>query len=105
MVTRIWTDGMDDIPPPRDPGLILLKWLVIALTATMLVGMVVLVTLFIVRFPRASAPAPTTVDLPDGLEAQAFTRGRDWIAIVTESDEILIYDLDGRTLRQRIVVN
>lgn len=95
---------MDDAPPPRDGALTLLKWLVVALTATMLVGMVTLVTLFLTRFPASPPPLPDRLVLPDGVSAQAVTRGAGWIAIVTDGNEILVFDADGETLRQRIAI-
>ena len=93
---------MDDTPGPRDGALILLKWLVIALTATMLVGMVVLVTLFITRFPEPAAPFPEAINLPEGIRASAVTRGDGWTAVVTEDQRILIYDADSGALRQTV---
>ena len=95
------TDDMDDLLPPM---LKLLKWLVIGLTATMIVGLIVLITLFVTRFPSAAPTLPDYVVLPDGENAVAVTRGRDWIAVVTEGDEILILAPDGRTLRQRVTI-
>lgn len=93
---------MDETPGPRDGALTLLKWLVIALTATMLVGMVVLVTLFITRFPQPAAPFPEAIDLPEGAEASAVTSGQGWIAVVTADQRILIYDAESGTLRQTV---
>ncbi|TRD21594.1 DUF6476 family protein [Palleronia caenipelagi] len=94
---------MDDTPS-RDGGLILLKWLVIALTATMLVSIVTLVWLFIDRLPRPMPELPMALDLPEDVSVQAFTQARDFIAVVTTDGEILIYDPKGQTLRQRINV-
>ncbi|MEO0751304.1 MAG: DUF6476 family protein, partial [Pseudomonadota bacterium] len=34
----------------------------------------------------------------------AFTQGDDWYAVVTEDDQILIFDRDSGTLRQTITV-
>ena len=39
--------------------------------------------------------------MPGGATALAFTRGRDWFAVVTGDDRILIYGADG-TLRQEV---
>ena len=93
---------MDDTPGPRDGALTLLKWLVIALTATMLVGMVVLVTLFITRFPQPAPPFPDAIDLPEGADASAVTRGKGWVAVVTDDQRILIYDAESGALRQTV---
>lgn len=86
--------------------MVLLKWLVIGLTATMMAGMAVLVFLFATRFPAAEPDLalPESIPMPPGARAAAFTHGRDWIAIVTEDDEILIFSPDAQELRQRIVI-
>jgi hypothetical protein len=90
--------------PLSDPGLIALKWLVIALTATMTVGIVVLVILFWMRLPEPLPPLPESIAMPEGETATAFTRGRGFLAVVTADDEILVFDPSGRTLRQRIAL-
>ncbi|QFU08670.1 hypothetical protein PARPLA_02677 [Rhodobacteraceae bacterium THAF1] len=87
---------------PRDTALIVLKWLVIALTATMLAGMVTLIWLFATRFPQPIAELPNALALPEGETVSAITRGRGFVAVVTDGGEILIFDANGTRLRQRI---
>ena len=84
-----------------------LQWLVIGLTATMILGVIAVVTVFVTRFPgsRPAADLPGRIELPEGATARAFTQGSDWIAVVTGDDRILIYDRDGRTLRQTIIID
>lgn len=55
--------------------------------------------------PPAPLALPEQVTLPDGSTATAFTIGSDWFGIVTESDEILIYDRATGTLRQTITLD
>jgi hypothetical protein len=43
--------------------------------------------------------------LPDGATATAFTQGSDWYAIVTDTNQILIYDRLTGALRQTVVIN
>ncbi len=88
--------------PSRDTGLIVLKWLVNVLTATMTVGIVALVWLMATRLPQPLPPLPDSIALPEGETATAFTRGRGFVAVVTAGDEILIYDPTGAELRRRI---
>lgn len=88
--------------PSRDAGLIVLKWLVVTLTATMILGIVAMVWLFATRLPRPLPPLPEAITLPDGETATAFTRGRGFVAVVTAGDEILVYDPSGTELRRRI---
>lgn len=88
------------------PSLWFLKGLVIALTLTMIVGVITVVALLVTRMPGAmqATPAlPTQITLPDGSKPVAFTQTSDWFAVVTADDHILIYNRDG-TLRQDIVV-
>ena len=83
----------------------LLRWLVTTLTATMIVGLIVLIVLFVTRFPDpGAAPFPQTIRLPEGTRVTAFTRGPDWFAVVTEAQEILILDAETQAVRQRIAI-
>ena len=52
-------------------------------------------------------PGPLSVEqvtLPDGATASAFTIGTDWFAVVTEDDQILIFDQVTGTLRQTVTL-
>ena len=115
MVTRRReTGGMDDttsLSPEQERHLKVLRWLVTALTATMIVGLIVLIVLFVTRFPEPRATAPTatiplpdSIPLPDGTRVTAFTRGPDWFAVVTGDNRILILDAATGALRQSITV-
>ena len=80
-----------------------LKWLVTALTLTMIGGFLTIVALFVMRFSDMGVVAlPDEIVLPDGAKAAAFTQGADWFAVVTEADEILIFSRATGTLRQTI---
>ena len=69
----------------------------------MVLGFIVIVVLFVIRFSDAFEPElPDVITLPDGSEPLAFTQGSDWYAVVTEDDQILIYDRESGTLRQTI---
>jgi hypothetical protein len=97
---------MDDDTPVPDRHLTVLRWLVTTLTATMIAGLVILIWLFVTRFPDpGAAPLPDSIALPDGSRATAFTRGPDWIAVVTEDDRILILDPETSALRQTIAID
>ncbi len=83
----------------------MLKWLVTGLTATMMAGLIVLIWLFVTRFPdRADVPLPDAVTLPSGTTVTAFTRGPDWFAVVTDDDRILILDASTGTVRQTVTI-
>jgi hypothetical protein len=108
MVTRT-REGvdMDEAPIPEEqaPLVRYLKWLVTALTVTMIAGFIVLVSVVVMRFNASgTVPLPDSLTLPAGAEASAITRGPDWLGVVTTDGRILIYGLDGKTLRQEIKV-
>jgi Flp pilus assembly protein protease CpaA len=87
------------------PSLRFLKWLVIILTATMIVGVITVVGLLVTRMPSAQTgpTVPAELALPAGAEARAVTMGGTWIAVVTSDDRILIFNTDG-TLRQEVQI-
>ncbi len=99
---------MDDPDTQIEPAnLRFLRRLVTVLTAVMICGLLVIIGLFVTRLGTATAPLalPDTITLPDGTTAQAFTQGRDWYAVVTQTDDILIYDRMTGTLRQSIQID
>ena len=93
------------------PGLRLLKWLVIVLTVTMIVGVITVVAVLVTRIPQTfggAVPAlPATLAMPQGLSARAVTTGQGWLAVVAADaagrESILIFTPGGR-LRQRIAL-
>ncbi|MFD0857635.1 DUF6476 family protein [Roseovarius aquimarinus] len=100
---------MEDDPQmqPIDPAMVrYLRVLVTVLTATMIVGFIVIVGLFVTRFAGQGAPdLPEAITLPEGASPMAFTQGPRWFAVVTEADEILIYDRDTGQLRQTLRID
>ena len=92
-------------------GLTLLRRLVTGLLVVMICGFLVLIGLLVTRFPDMNAlstPAisfdlPKTITLPEGVSPTAFTRGDDWVAIVTD-DAIMIYDAETGALRQTVML-
>ncbi|WP_235820057.1 DUF6476 family protein [Phaeovulum veldkampii] len=121
------SDMMPSDPNPAQPQnaplpeVRFLKILVTALAATMIVGLVTIVTLLVIRLPGGGAQAPqagvaaggqtgalpalpASITLPDGAEVQAVTFARDLLVVVTASGEVLIYTPDGH-LRQRVLAH
>ncbi len=84
-----------------------LRRLVTTLTATMIIGLVVLIGLIVIRLqtPDLVVAFPDTISLPDGVTAQAYTQGPGWYAVVTSDNEIVIYDAESGEVRKRISVN
>ena len=97
---------MQDTPEtPEDGNLRYLRWLVTILTTVMIGGFLVLIFLFVTRFPGVSdVTTPDGIALPEGVTATAYTVGSDWVAVVTGEEEILIYNRSDMSLRQRIAI-
>ncbi len=93
---------MDDLPEAS--SLRFLRRLVTVLTVVMLCGVVIVIALLVTRLTRETPFLPTEIDLPRGATAKAFTQGGDWYAVVTDRDQILIYDRLTGQLRQTVAI-
>ena len=86
----------------RVPELRLLKALVTGLALVMGLGMIAIVALLWFRLGQpVLAELPESIALPDGATAQAVTFARDWIVVVTDAGEVLLYDRAG-ALKDRV---
>ncbi len=74
------------------------------LTAVMIGGVVLIIALLVIRLNDKPAMLPENVALPEGVEAKAVTLGESWYGIVTQTDEILIFDRLTGKLRQRLQI-
>ncbi|WP_375266580.1 DUF6476 family protein [Planktotalea sp.] len=81
-----------------------LRRLVTVLTAVMIGGVVLIIALLVIRLNDKPAMLPENVALPEGVEAKAVTLGESWYGIVTQTDEILIFDRLTGKLRQRLQI-
>jgi hypothetical protein len=93
---------MDDLSEPAN--LRFLRRMVTVLTAVMILGVVVVIGLLVTRLSRNTPVLPSEITLPDGAKATAFTQAVDWYAVVTDKNEILIFDRMTGALRQTVVV-
>ncbi|MDG1169066.1 MAG: DUF6476 family protein [Sulfitobacter sp.] len=91
---------MDD--PIEPANLRFLRRLVTVLTAVMICGVLVVIGLLVTRLNRDTPILPDQITLPQGAQARAFTQGPDWYAIVTDKNEILIFDRLTGSLRQTV---
>jgi hypothetical protein len=97
---------MDEDDAPNEGTLRYLKTLVTVLTLTMILGVVTIIGLLVTRFSASGdITFPDTITLPDGTTVAAFTQGRDWYAVVTENDEILIFSRLTGALVQRLQIS
>jgi len=98
---------MDNAPEdqlPEPPNLRFLRRLITVLTAVMIAGVILIVALLVIRYNQSAAPLPDQITLPDGTQATAFTQARNWYAVVTENDQILIFARDSGRLMQTITI-
>jgi hypothetical protein len=74
---------VEDFTEPR--RLKQLRWLVTALTATLILGVITIVGVLVIRLSSlgAAPDLPAGVALPAGERAEAVTLGTGWIAVVT----------------------
>ncbi len=83
----------------------MLRWLrilVTSLAVVMGVGVLSIAALLWLRLSQAPLPElPPEIALPQGAQAAAVTFARDWIVVVTDAGEVLLYDRQGR-LRDQV---
>lgn len=71
----------------------------------MILGMVAVVGLMTLRLTRSPPPLlPETLTLPGGARALAVTVGEGWYLVVSDHDEVLVYDRETGALRQRVPI-
>lgn len=70
----------------------------------MIGGLVVVVGLLVTRFYGDGPEMPESIILPNGIEATAFTKGDGWYAVVSEDNQILIFDALTGQLKQSIKI-
>ena len=90
------------------PELRWLRRLVIFLTITMIGGFIILILLFVIRFQQLGGGGqlafPSEITLPEGASAVSFTQAPGWYAVVTDADEILVFDRDSGTLIKSVKI-
>ncbi len=70
------------------------------LTVVMIGGLVLVVSLLVIRLSADNPKLPGKITLPAGTTAQAVTFGSGWIAVVTTDNQILILDPESHAVRQ-----
>lgn len=71
----------------------------------MIGGVLLIIGLMVMRLNQPAVTFPSALELPDGVTATAFTQTADHWAIITQNNEILIYDRETGALSQRIPLN
>lgn len=98
-------DNAPDDQLPEPPNLRFLRRLVTVLTVTMIGGVIMITALIVIRYNQSAVPLPEIIALPDGSTATAFTQARNWYAVVTEDDTILIFSRDSSRLIQTLEID
>ena len=70
----------------------------------MIFGILGNIVLLILRLQQPSIEIPESLDLPDGVAVQAYTQAPGFIAVVTDSNQILFFDPETGALRQTIEI-
>ena len=74
------------------------------LTVVMIGGLVVVISLLVIRLSADGPSLPADLTLPAGVTAQAVTFGQGWVAVVTTDNRILILDPETSALRREIAI-
>tara|TARA_R110000787_G_scaffold232660_4_gene339740 strand:- start:508 stop:792 length:285 start_codon:yes stop_codon:yes gene_type:complete len=93
---------MDELSEPAN--LRFLRRMVTVLTTIMIVGVVIVIGLLVTRLSRDTPVLPDQIALPDGAKPVAFTQGAGWYAVVTDGNEILIFDRLTGALKQTVMM-
>ncbi|MFU8897454.1 MAG: DUF6476 family protein [Roseinatronobacter sp.] len=97
-----------DMPPPAPPppDVRLIKGLVVVLTSVMILGVIVIIGLLVTRLGMAPAPValPDSITLPSGTTPQAITLARDWVLVLTQDDQVLLFDRGTGALRHQMAL-
>lgn len=84
------------------PALRWLQALVIALTLSLIGGVITVVWLLVTRlpvpgaYPGAHPSLPPALQMPAGATAAAVTMGSGWVAVVTTDNRIMVFGADGK---------
>lgn len=94
----IMAETPEDAEVALPPSLAVLKWLVYALTLSLIGGVIAVVWLLVTRLPLPGAhPAlPPSLQMPAGATAAAVTMGTGWVGVVTTDNRILIFGPNGQ---------
>lgn len=74
------------------------------LTVVMIGGLLVVIALLVIRLGGDDLVLPAEISLPEGVEAEAVTLGRGWIAVVSADKRILIFDRSSGALKQEVAI-
>lgn len=89
-------------------GLRWLKVLVAVLTVTLIVGFLTIVILIALRFNSMGSPTlnpiPASIQIPSQAGVVGYTETPDWYLVVTEENEIFVFDRSNDKLIQTVIV-
>ncbi len=83
------------------PHLLFLKLMVGGLAVAMVIGLAVIALILWLRLNAPPLPRlPDSVSLPAGSQARAITFAPGRLIVVTDRDEVLVFDGDGALMQQ-----
>jgi len=82
-----------------------LRILVTTLTVTMIAGIIIVITLLVIKLQPSKIKIPQEITLPKGTKAISYSQGSDWIAIISSDDRIFIFDSVTGKIRKQIKIN
>lgn len=83
----------------------LLRRLVTVLMMVMIGGVVLIIALLVIRLNDRPLDLPEAIELPAGARPASFTQGRDWVAVITEDDQVLVFDRLSGALKQTLKID
>lgn len=94
------------MPPDLSSDLRLIRRLVVVLTSVLIVGVIVIVGLLVTRLGLAPAPLalPDAITLPENARPEAITLARDWVLVLSDEGELLLFGRTDGVLRHRLTL-
>lgn len=75
------------------------------LTATMILGLVVIIALLVIRFSGTPPDAlPLEISLPEGVDPVSVTYAKNWYLVVGTDNQIYVYDRRSHELIQQTLI-
>ncbi|MDA1239184.1 MAG: DUF6476 family protein [Proteobacteria bacterium] len=96
---------MNKISDEEPANLKFLRILVTILTTVMIVGLIIVITLLVVKLQPSKIQLPQDIVLPKGTKAMSYSQGIDWYAVTTSDNKIMIFDGVNGTIRQEISID
>ena len=96
---------MNKISDVEPANIKFLRILVTILTTVMIVGLIIVITLLVIKLQPSKIQLPQNIILSKDTKVISYSQGIDWYAVTTSDNKILIFDgLTGK-IRQEISID